>query len=1237
MAQRSAVSSSSEERADFRRLAAQFGISAHALLDDDSVDHDDTDADAAGGDPQASCQSRRQRPTHDDTHVESEDNEVLEEVDNEEDEEITDQYQYDSVETHESLVVASDSNSGLSANESMSSELSLPRSFGHYERRSGAAAALMRQKPFVGMSQFDGHLVYFLTAAAGGMSTATSAAAAGSRGIALARPQDTTGALQGSEMVRKFYEVQVDKIRSQLVLTVQAQRQLEKTLQEERTTWQTRIDNLEVEHAAEKSRWKQEREDVQADLVSMKKRLKMEKTHFTDLQISDALAEQLSRQDEQDLSVKEYIQLTVHRKVTKLETDLEQCRKEIEELQKLCASYKSSASNASEEVAQVRRVADAKQMRLEHELELSEATRKEMERQIAALCTQIGSVKEEQRKNDAFFSNRANLQEEFDRLQTEVKEKETECNLVRSQNGELLKRQEELEQKVVLLAADKSFLQDAKTHLEEHEALLLKKQRDLVKIESLQAKHEDDVSQSVHFQNETRLHFEKKLDDELAKFVELSKQEIERIRASGQVVYERENRLLKEARDDALKQVEMLESKLQYVQSSLEEKANQLKMSLEEQMANCRAGKLEIDMLGQKLEVHKEEFVRLEPTSTTKITQLGAALEIEEYEQLEVDLDSAVLQTGALVDEDKDENSSPSKLNEIMTTFGAIPTSNKRRFQQSVLLAQRVVKYQRESLEFQHQLKAANAERSRLAQEIEQLKVRLANFHQPQSYLIDKLNCKDQELQAAQQKQAQVVQQLHELRKEYALVMDDKVSLQKQIQQVLARREDLDVLKSTVHGLQQKLQCKLPLQQDAAFSTSRSAPGVQHSPATNSANCPTKMNTEMLKKNVHEGMDSAPSPMISSTCFMKVSPPPSIASKMTERPSSGQFSEPSELKPTGQELISASSPPKCKMLGRGYGARNAAVSACMRIPAGAATATPRCARETTRLTPSHGPFPASSGWCKSATMTATTRLLATQSSSTTDASYELLKKDFRKWLRKEAQLLSLLMLVGVTGVYFYKNRENAPSNKVLRLLAEAEQSAKKDDREGALKHCLHAYSITKATNSQDRHSFELAFAIAAQFETLGKVNQATVYYQEALGNIPYVRDAATRDLNRVVTLDRIAQCYQDKGEQVTAEKYYKQAVSVYDASRAGRATEPPPDAQFPVDREIPAVLFNYGQQLMHLKRWDEAAYYLRRALALARGGSASVSEENVAKIESMLQNISSATEDVRDLEDEDIF
>lgn len=62
----------------------------------------------------------------------------------------------------------------------------------------------------------------------------------------------------------------------------------------------------------------------------------------------------------------------------------------------------------------------------------------------------------------------------------------------------------------------------------------------------------------------------------------------------------------------------------------------------------------------------------------------------------------------------------------------------------------------------------------------------------------------------------------------------------------------------------------------------------------------------------------------------------------------------------------------------------------------------------------------------------------------------------------------------------------------------------------------------------DRHLFELAFAIAAQYETLGQVNQAALFYQEALGSLPYVTDAAKREAGRIVTLDRMAQCFQDK-------------------------------------------------------------------------------------------------------------
>lgn len=60
---------------------------------------------------------------------------------------------------------------------------------------------------------------------------------------------------------------------------------------------------------------------------------------------------------------------------------------------------------------------------------------------------------------------------------------------------------------------------------------------------------------------------------------------------------------------------------------------------------------------------------------------------LKEYEQLEIDLDDAVLQTGAIFNggnDANDENSAPAKLNEVMTTFGAIPTSNKRRVRVSL-------------------------------------------------------------------------------------------------------------------------------------------------------------------------------------------------------------------------------------------------------------------------------------------------------------------------------------------------------------------------------------------------------------------------------------------------------------------------------------------------------------------------------------------------------------------------
>lgn len=259
----------------------------------------------------------------------------------------------------------------------------------------------------------------------------------------------------------------------------------------------------------------------------------------------------------------------------RLETELEQYRQEMENLRRSSSADKAAAAGAANEVAQVQRIAEAKERRLQHELELSEATRQELENQIKTLVSQVDAMKEEQRRNEEIFSDQRGLQRESERLKRDLQVLQRERDDLKSRFEEISASSSDLHQKIGLLTADKAFLQNAKTQLEEQVAKFQTSQHEMqAKLSSLQVKHDGNLSQNVQLQNETRLHFEKKLDDEMTKFMELSMREIERIRNDGQVVYERENRLLKEARDDALKHVEVLQARLDSVQSALDDKVS---------------------------------------------------------------------------------------------------------------------------------------------------------------------------------------------------------------------------------------------------------------------------------------------------------------------------------------------------------------------------------------------------------------------------------------------------------------------------------------------------------------------------------------------------------------------------------------------------------------------------------------------------------------------------------------
>lgn len=239
----------------------------------------------------------------------------------------------------------------------------------------------------------------------------------------------------------------------------------------------------------------------------------------------------------------------------------------------MSTASEKAATIANEDMERLRDAASARERKLLRDVELSEATRRELETQVTSLYEALSEMKSERETHDKLYRSQRQAMTAHEATRYQLDQAIEERDALGSQMAELHAKLSENNQKCALLAADKAFLQDAKTQLEHETAALRVKQQDLeTQVREWQEKYDTTYGQSLVLQSETRLQFEKKLDDEMRKFMDVSRQEIERIRGNAQVVYERENRLLKDARDSALQQVETLEARLQTVQARLDEK-----------------------------------------------------------------------------------------------------------------------------------------------------------------------------------------------------------------------------------------------------------------------------------------------------------------------------------------------------------------------------------------------------------------------------------------------------------------------------------------------------------------------------------------------------------------------------------------------------------------------------------------------------------------------------------------
>lgn len=126
---------------------------------------------------------------------------------------------------------------------------------------------------------------------------------------------------------------------------------------------------------------------------------------------------------------------------------------------------------------------------------------------------------------------------------------------------------------------------------------------------------------------------------------------------------------------------------------------------------------------------------------------------------------------------------------------------------------------------------------------------------------IDKLSRKDGELQALSHHNAELEERVENLRQEYQRAVDARNSLQRQVQQLLANREDFDALKTSVQLLRTRL-----------LHATRTAHSGDRSAQSSTTNIDHR-STQSTFAQINDQKTSAMS-----------SPKPSIIAKMTQSP-----------------------------------------------------------------------------------------------------------------------------------------------------------------------------------------------------------------------------------------------------------------------------------------------------------------------------------------------------------------
>ncbi|XP_072832447.1 progesterone-induced-blocking factor 1 isoform X5 [Vicugna pacos] len=544
--------------------------------------------------------------------------------------------------------------------------------------------------------------------------------------------------------------------------------------------------------------------------------------NLRDFELTEEQYMKLKGFPEDQLSIPEYVSIRFYELVNPL-------RKEIAELQ-------VKKNDLSEELSE-------NKVQLKQLTETYEEDRRnysELQIRCQRLALELADTKQLIKQGDYRQENYDKVKSERDALEQEVTDLQRKYEILEAthiaqakERSELSKEVTTLQQTVTLLQKDKEYLNRQNMELSvrfAHEEDRLERLH--AQLEETKKAREEMYEKYVTSRDHYKTEYENKLRDELEQIRLKTNQEIDQLRSASREMYERENRNLREARDnamaekdravtaekDALEKHDQLLDRYRELQLSTESKvaeflhqsklksfeSERAQLLQEETARNLTQCQLECEKYQKKLEVLTKEFYSLQASSEKRITELQAQnsehqARLDVYEKLEKELDEIIMQTAEIENEDEAER--------VLFSYGYganVPTTARRRLKQSVHLARRVLQLEKQNSLVLKDLEHQKNQVTQLSQELDRANSLLNQTQQPYRYLIESVRQRDSKIDSLKECITQLEKDVSNLNKEKSALQQMKNQMALDLEQLLNHREELAAMKQILTNMRNK-------------------------------------------------------------------------------------------------------------------------------------------------------------------------------------------------------------------------------------------------------------------------------------------------------------------------------------------------------------------------------------------------------------------------------------------------